>query len=64
MNADYEILLVVVGTEKVHVFRREARVEKALLHRLGGCGDTALGSVGGVDLDELLEDFAGFSSLC
>ncbi len=54
--------LLCVGTEQMHVVWREAGIEKALLHGLGCGGHAALRSVGGVGLDELLEDVAGFSA--
>ena len=48
----------------MHVFGRKARVEKTLLHGRGRRGHVALGRVGGVDLDELLEDLAGLGAVC
>src|SRR5580692_7816643 len=47
----------------MHVFAREAGIEKALLHGRGAGCYVALGGVGGIDFDELLEDFPGFSAV-
>ena len=62
-NADDQVLLVRVGAEQLHVFGRKAGIEEALLHGLGAGGHAALRSVGGVDLDELLENVAGFGAV-
>ena len=62
-DADHEVLLVRVGAEQVHIVGRESGVEKALLHGVGCGGHVALGRVGGVDLDELLEDGAGLGAI-
>ena len=54
--ADDEIHLARIGPQQLHVFRRKPGVEEALLHRCGGGGHVALGRIGGVDFDQLLED--------
>ena len=58
-KADDQIFLAGVGAEQVDVFRGKAGVEKALLHGRRAGGDIAQRRIGGVDLDELLEDGAG-----
>ncbi len=55
-EADYEILLALIGPEQANVLGRETSVEEAPLHGRGRGGDIALRRVSGVDLDEFFED--------
>ena len=58
--ADNEIHLARIRPDQMHVVCRESCIKKALLHGLRGGRHVALGRVGGVDFDELLEDLACF----
>ena len=62
-EADDEVHFARVRAEQTDVFSGKASVEKALLHGCRAEGDVALRRVRSVDLDELLEDFAGFCAL-
>src|SRR5579885_2646898 len=62
-QANHEVLLARIGTEKVHVFPRESGIEKALCHRLRARCHAALRGIGGVDLDKLLENIPGFGAV-
>ena len=63
-DADHEVLFLRVRAEQVNVIRREACIEKTLLHGFGRGGHTAFGCVGGVDFDELFENVAGVCAIC
>ena len=58
VKAGDEIAFAIVGAEDLDVGGRKAGVEQTLGHGFGGDGGAADG-VGGVDLDELLEDVVG-----
>jgi hypothetical protein len=62
-EADDEVLLALIGTEQVYVFGGKAGIEEELLHGRGGGGDVAKRRIGSVDLDELLEEVAGFRAI-
>ena len=58
MDAGYEIFLAVGGTGDEEIFVAEASVAETSGHGFGGGGYVADG-IGGVDLDQLFEDFTG-----
>jgi hypothetical protein len=55
VQPDDQILLAVIRPEDLHVGLGESSVAKTLRHRFGCCGYVS-NRIGGIDLDQLLEN--------